>query len=89
QGVLTAHAGKLHGILNGIDTDDWNPATDRHIARCYDAPTVAEGKAANRAALRQKMGLPAVVEPAGPAGGSSQPATRREPMLFGLISRLT
>lgn len=89
QGVLTAHAGKLHGILNGIDTDEWNPATDRHIARCYDAPTVVEGKAANRAALRQKMGLPAVVEPAGPAGGSSQPATRREPMLFGLISRLT
>lgn len=89
QGVLTAHAGKLHGILNGIDTADWSPATDSHIAQRYDARTVAEGKAANRAALRQKMGLPAVIEPPAPGVSACASAKPREPMLFGLISRLT
>lgn len=89
QGVLTAHAGKLHGILNGIDTGEWSPATDRHLAQRYDAGSVSEGKAANRAALRQKMGLPAVIEPAGSAAGPGAKTQAREPMLFGLISRLT
>lgn len=92
QGVLTAHAGKLHGLLNGIDTDDWDPSTDRHIARRYDAASVTEGKAANRAALREQMGLPARLdppEPAGSAGAGDRHGARAEPMLFGLISRLT
>ncbi len=48
---------KLCGILNGIDTDVYDPATDAHIARNYTADTAAEGKAACKAELREEFGL--------------------------------
>jgi starch synthase len=53
DGVLRARADRLVGILNGIDGDVWDPATDTEIAT-YDAP---EGKAAVREALLAEMGL--------------------------------
>lgn len=56
EGVIAARRGALHGILNGIDTELWNPATDPWIARRYDAGTLA-AKAANRTALRAEVGL--------------------------------
>jgi starch synthase len=56
EGVIAARRGALHGILNGIDTELWNPASDPWIARRYDAETL-EAKAANRAALRAQLGL--------------------------------
>jgi starch synthase len=46
----------LSGILNGIDTLAWNPASDRHIARRYGAQSL-ELKAANKAALQKCMNL--------------------------------
>jgi starch synthase len=55
DGVVRARAGDLSGILNGIDTSDWNPATDRDIAARYRTP---RGKARNRTALRAEFGLP-------------------------------
>jgi starch synthase len=55
DGVVRARAGDLSGILNGIDTSDWNPATDRDIAARYRTP---RGKARNRSALREEFGLP-------------------------------
>ena len=48
----------LHGILNGIDDEEWNPATDALIARRYDAARL-EAKRDNKLALQQRMGLPA------------------------------
>lgn len=36
DGVLTDIDAKLLGILNGIDTDEYNPATDTMIDFCYD-----------------------------------------------------
>ncbi|GGF60575.1 glycogen synthase [Paracoccus acridae] len=54
DGVMRYRREALSGILNGIDTDAWNPATDPAI-RPYDSPM---GKAANKAALRAEMGLP-------------------------------
>jgi starch synthase len=60
DGLLRARAGVLTGILNGIDTEVWNPATDTHLAARYDSP---KGKPAAKAALRAEMGLP---EAAGP-----------------------
>ena len=54
DGVLRSRQGDLAGIVNGIDTDVWNPATDPAIVP-YDDPS---GKAANRAALRETFGLP-------------------------------
>ena len=32
----------VHGILNGLDYDVWNPATDTHIASTYDASTLEQ-----------------------------------------------
>ena len=58
QGLLAARAGELHGILNGIDEEAWNPATDTLIARRYDAARL-EAKRDNKLALQQRMGLPA------------------------------
>jgi starch synthase len=47
----------VHGILNGLDVDVWNPATDRRLALPYDA-TQLERRGANKAALQARAGLP-------------------------------
>jgi starch synthase len=56
DGLLRARADRITGILNGIDTDVWNPAADPHLVARYDAGDL-EGKAANRAALEARFGL--------------------------------
>lgn len=56
DGVLRARASSLVGILNGIDTEVWNPATDPLIAAPFDADNL-ESKALNRTALRQQCNL--------------------------------
>lgn len=56
---LRHHAHRVHGILNGIDTEVWNPARDPLLAAPYDAITVVAGKAANKAALQAELGLAA------------------------------
>ncbi len=58
EGVLQQRRDALSGIINGVDYDLWNPATDRTLARQYDAASVADGKAACKAALQAEMGLP-------------------------------
>jgi len=50
---------EVHGILNGIDPQLYDPATDPLLARNYGVEDVAEGKAANKAALQAKLGLDA------------------------------
>ena len=56
---LLRHRGNdLYGILNGVDTKVWNPATDELIAEKYDINTYAEGKAKCKAALQKRLGLP-------------------------------
>lgn len=59
DGVMRLRRGRLSGVLNGIDEDVWNPATDPAITP-YDAPA---GKVANRAALRAEFGLPDATGP--------------------------
>ena len=71
--ALVARRNDLIGILNGVDKDEWNPATDPHIARNYDVNTVAEGKAACKAQLQEIAKLP----------------QRPDAILFGMITRLT
>ncbi len=56
QGLLASRRDSLYGILNGIDTGLWNPATDPSIACNYDAGTL-EAKGANKRALQQRLGL--------------------------------
>ncbi|MDL2323897.1 glycogen synthase GlgA [Ruminococcaceae bacterium OttesenSCG-928-A16] len=48
---------KLCGILNGIDTEVYNPATDPNIAANYDSTTVEVGKPKCKADLRAAFGL--------------------------------
>ncbi len=56
QGMLAMRRNELTGILNGIDTEEWNPATDPHLAKKYSRARMA-GKAANKEALQSRMGL--------------------------------
>ena len=70
--VLRFRAGDLIGILNGIDTEAWNPAADPHLPAAFDLGTPVAGKAACKAALQRELGLD--IDP-------------RKPV-FGVVSRL-
>lgn len=70
---LRYHAGKLRGIVNGIDYDIWNPATDKLLDAPYDTKNVLEAKKENKKALQEELGL----------------EQDEGKMVIGLISRLT
>jgi starch synthase len=55
-GVLRERRGRLTGIVNGIDYDDWNPAAGRYLAAAYDVDDL-EGKAICKRALQEENGL--------------------------------
>jgi starch synthase len=56
DGVLRLRQDRLAGILNGIDTDSWNPATDPDISRNFDAGSLAR-RADDKAAIQEEAGL--------------------------------
>ena len=56
EGVIAARAADLSGIVNGIDTDVWNPATDMMIAEPYSASTIRR-RLSNRVAVAHHFGL--------------------------------
>jgi starch synthase len=56
DGLLRQRTEVLSGILNGIDTDVWNPATDAQLAARYDARQL-DLRAGNKAALQERFGL--------------------------------
>jgi starch synthase len=62
DGLLRMRASRLTGILNGVDTQVWNPATDPDIAQRYNFATLA-GKRACKRALQAELGLPALDVP--------------------------
>lgn len=57
DGVLRERAADLYGILNGVDTEEWNPATDKYLAANYSRSDLS-GKAVCKADLQKTMGLP-------------------------------
>ena len=61
DGILSDAAWKLTGITNGIDTNTFNPETDKALPAHFNADTFVVGKAACKAALQEEVGLP--VEP--------------------------
>ncbi len=72
DGVLRARASGLHGILNGVDYQNWNPATDPHLAAHY-SPGDLSGKRECKRDLLREFGLP--------DAASTRP-------LLGVVSRL-
>lgn len=56
QGLLTSRRADLVGILNGIDTGEWNPSSDLRLACEYSARAPAARKGCKRA-LQKEMGL--------------------------------
>ena len=56
DGLLRHRRDRLFGILNGADYADWNPATDKFIARPFD-PTYLDGKKQCRRDLLQAFSL--------------------------------
>jgi starch synthase len=54
--LLRDRRDRLFGILNGVDYDEINPATDRYIAQHFDADHLAD-RAANKAALQREANL--------------------------------
>jgi starch synthase len=56
EGLLRQRSDRLSGILNGIDAEAWDPATDKLIPHTYSVRDLT-GKAADKAALRQRFQL--------------------------------
>ena len=73
DGLLRARAGDLRGIINGIDYEDFNPETDKHIVKPYNAANFRKEKMKNKRALQKELGL----------------TQDDKKMMIGLISRLT
>lgn len=55
--LLNYRRNELHGIVNGIDYDEYNPATDRYLEKNYDSTTI-ERRVKNKLSLQKKSGLP-------------------------------
>jgi len=75
EGLILSRGDRVRGILNGIDTAQWNPETDHEIPARYDARKL-DRRLRNKRALEEEFGLEA-----GPDG--------TEAPLFVVISRLT
>ncbi len=73
HGLMNARRNVLHGILNGIDYDEFNPQTDPYIESNFSSKSVFSGKKANKAALQKELGLP----------------VRESAFVIGIVSRLT
>ena len=56
--ILRERQWKLQGILNGIDVGNYDPETDKAIAKNYTVENVKAGKAENKKDLQRTMGLP-------------------------------
>lgn len=57
DGLMNARSNCLSGIVNGIDYNEYNPATDPYILNPYDAITFRKEKVKNKRALQKELGL--------------------------------
>ncbi len=56
EGLLSFISSKLSGIVNGIDTESYNPATDKYINTNFSIDTL-DDRRANKIALQEELGL--------------------------------
>lgn len=73
DGLLNARSNDLRGIVNGIDYNEYNPATDKCIPFPYNAKDFRKEKIKNKRALQQELGL----------------AQDDNKFMIGIVSRLT
>lgn len=73
DGLMRARSNCLCGIVNGLDYQEWNPATDSMITKNYSEDTFRTDKVKNKLALQKELGLEA----------------DKKKMLIGIVSRLT
>jgi starch synthase len=73
EGVLRQRAGRVSGIVNGVDYAEWDPSVDKHIAALY-TPARLEGKKACKLDLLRAFNLP---------------ETDAQLPLIGIVSRFT
>lgn len=73
DGLLRARSSDLRGIVNGIDYEEFNPETDQHIVRPYNAVNFRKEKVKNKRALQEELGL----------------RRDDKAMMIGIVSRLT
>jgi len=74
EGILARRSADLVGILNGIDAQEWDPASDRFLPHAYSADDLA-GKAASKGEVLRRFGISA--------------ADARQKPLVGMVSRMT
>lgn len=72
DGVLSSYWYKLAGITNGVEASVFDPARDPALVRNYSVSDFEVGKAENKLALQQELGLP----------------QRSEPPLLAMVTRL-
>ena len=73
DGLMSARSNDLCGIVNGLDYDDWNPATDPRIAKNFTIENFRKNKPLNKLALQEELGL----------------NRDQHVMMIGIVSRLT
>lgn len=73
QNILEMRKYDLYGILNGVDYDVINPATDKDIVKNYNVDSVFDNKVVNKLALQKEVGLP----------------ENKDVPLIGIVTRLT
>lgn len=56
EGLINARAADVYGIVNGIDTEVWNPRTDPHL-RCTYKPSSLKRRRENRVAVEERFGI--------------------------------
>jgi starch synthase len=84
ESVLTKRAADLHGILNGVDYEEWDPATDHNIAAHYTPENLA-GKAECRKDLLHAFGASHISDETPVLGIVSRFATQKG---FDLIAQI-
>ncbi len=75
--MLRARHATFVGILNGIDTEEWSPTTDRYVEHAYSVEDPG-GKADNKVALLQALGI-----------SSGNPTVDDKTPVLGMVTRLT
>ncbi|MDO4632490.1 MAG: glycogen synthase GlgA [Eubacteriales bacterium] len=73
NGLMSARAHDLRGIVNGLDYNEWNPETDPRIYKNYNLKNFRKEKVKNKLALQKDLGLP----------------QKEDVFTIGIVSRLT